>query len=71
MDLFQDLTKEQLEALNKDRLKSKEEGLRPRSFDPYIAKIREQYPLDVANGWSFAEKLFLEEICERFFYETS
>lgn len=70
-NLFSNLTNEELKRLNDDRLKAKEEGLRPRSFDPYIAKIRECYPLDVGNGWSFAEDLFFEEICKRFFEKTS
>lgn len=57
-NLFHDLTKEQLAELNNDRLNAREEGLRPRSFDPYISKIREMYPLDIGNGWSFVEDLF-------------
>lgn len=66
-NIFHNLTKEELELINKDRLKAKEEGLRPRSFDKYIEEIRKIYPLSFAEGWSFVEDLFFEEISKRYF----
>ena len=69
-DIFSNLTDKQLYELNKDRLKSKDEGLRPRSFDPYIAELCKVYPLDVGNAWSYAEDLFFEEVSKRFFEKT-
>lgn len=70
-NIFHNLTKEELELINKDRLKAKEEGLRPRSFDKYIEKIRKIYPLSFAEGWSLVEDLFFEEISKRYFQEKS
>lgn len=70
-NIFSQLTKEELKEINNDRLKAKERGLRPRSFDKYIEEIRKIYPLTVAEGWSFVEDLFFEEICKRFSKENT
>lgn len=66
-NIFNHLTKEELRQINEDRLKAKEEGLRPRSFDSYIEIIIKKYPLTFSEGWSFVEDLFFEEISKRFF----
>lgn len=68
-EIFSRLTKDELRCINEDRIKSKQEGVRPRSFDSYIRDIRNVYPLTVGEGWSFAENLFFEEIAKRFFEE--
>lgn len=70
-NIFSQLTKKELKEINNDRLKAKEAGLRPRSFDRYIEEARKIYPLTVAEGWSFVEDLFFEEICERFFEKST
>lgn len=66
-NIFSNLTVQELKDINIDRLTAKEAGLRPRSFDPYIEKIRKIYPLAIAEAWTFVEDLFFEEICKRFF----
>ena len=70
-NIFSSLTKNELKEINIDRLTAKEEGLRPRSLNKYIEEIRKVYPLTVAEGWSFVQELFFEEICKRFFEESS
>lgn len=70
-NIFSSLTKNELKEINIDRLTAKEEGLRPRSLDKYIEEIRKVYPLTVAEGWSFVQELFFEEVCKRFFEESS
>lgn len=66
-NIFSNLTVQELKDINIDRLTAKEAGLRPRSFDPYIEKIRKIYLLTVAEAWTFVEDLFFEEICKKFF----
>lgn len=68
-NLFSNLTNDELKAINKDRLEKKEEGVRPRSFDNFILMAMSKYPLTFAEGWSYAEKDFFEEVCKRFFEE--
>lgn len=64
---FSNLTNDELKAINEDRIKNKEEGLRPRSFDNFILMVMSNYPLIFAEGWNYVEKDFYEEVCSRFF----
>ena len=70
-NIFNGLDRNELKEINIDRLTAKEEGMRPRSLDKYIEEIRKVYPLTVAEGWSIVQELFFEEICKRFFEESS
>lgn len=66
---FKALTKDELQIINEDRLKAKNEGMRPRSFDKFIKEVQEFYPLTFGEGWKYTEELFFEEVLERFFKE--
>lgn len=64
---FEDKTDEELKYIYEEIIKAREEGLRPRILDSYIQEIRNNYPLNVAEGWKFTEQLFWEEVARRYF----
>lgn len=45
--IFEDLTFKELKKIYKDMLSSAKEGLRPRSLDPYIEQVKEQFGLSI------------------------
>lgn len=65
--IFSPLSDMELKKIYTDILQGREEGLRPKCLDPYIKKVREKYPLSFAEGWSYTEKLFWNEVGKRFF----
>lgn len=64
---FEDKTDEELKYIYEEIIKAREEGLRPRILDSYIQEIRNNYPLNVTEGWKFTEQLFWEEVARRYF----
>ena len=66
--IFEDLTYEELKKIYEDMLASTKEGLRPRSLDPYIERVKEQFSLStIADAWKYTEDLFYDEVSRRFF----
>lgn len=66
--IFEDLTFKELKKIYKDMLSSAKEGLRPRSLDPYIEQVKEQFGLStIADPCKYTEELFYEEVSRRFF----
>lgn len=69
--VFDNVGEQELKTLYDDFLQSKEEGLRPRSFDPYIQEIKETYAMPFGVAWQYAEKAFLEEVAKRYFSKSA
>lgn len=67
LKLFQDCTDQELKAIYEQITWGKEYGFRPQIVDSYIEKARETYPLSLADGWSYTEKAFWEEVGEKIF----
>lgn len=66
--IFEDLTYEELKKLYEDMLEAAKEGLRPRSLDPYIEQVKEQFGLStIVDAWKYTEGLFNDEVSRRFF----
>lgn len=66
--IFEDLTYEELKKIYEDMLASTKEGLRPRSLDPYIEQVKEQFGLStIVDAWKYTEGLFNDEVSRRFF----
>lgn len=66
--IFEDLTYEELKKLYEDMLEAANEGLRPRSLDPYIQRVKEQFHyVTIADAWKCTEELFYDEVSRRFF----
>ncbi len=64
---FGNETDNELKSIYEEMLKAREEGIRPRILDIYIQEVRNNYPLNVAEGWEFTEQLFFEEVARRYF----
>ena len=67
LKLFQDCTDQELKVIYEQITWGKKYGFRPQIVDSYIEKARETYPLSFADGWSYTEKAFWEEVGKRFF----
>lgn len=68
LNVFKNVTNEELLEIYKDILGSKELGIGPRSLDPYAREIREKCHFDVfSEATNFVIKLFYEEVASRFF----
>lgn len=66
--IFEGLTYEELKKIYEDMLASTKEGLRPRSLDPYIEQVKEQFHhATIADAWKYTEELFYDEVSRRFF----
>lgn len=66
--IFEDLSYEELKKIYEDMLASTKEGLRPRSLDPYIEQVKEQFGLStIVDAWKYTEGLFNDEVSRRFF----
>ena len=68
-NIFRSESYEKLYKLYNDIIGSKEDGLRPKSLDKYIAEIQVTYPLTTGEAWRYTENLFREEIGRRYFEE--
>lgn len=66
-NIFVNESYEVLKSLYNDMLKAREEGIRPRSFDKYIEKVMEAYPLSFGEAWRYTENMFWEEVGRRYF----
>lgn len=68
MQIFKNEPAARMKELYLDILNGREEGLRPRSLDPYIKEARERLPQSTfAEAWRYTEQLFWEEVACRFF----
>lgn len=66
--IFEDLSYEELKNIYEDMLAAAKEGLRPRSLNPYIQRVKEQFHhATIADAWKYTEELFYDEVSRRFF----
>lgn len=64
---FKDLDKEEMKRLYEDRQQAQKQGLRPRSFDPYIKETQNEFMMSFGDAWRYTDTVFLEEIAKRYF----
>lgn len=68
IQIFKNEPDARMKELYLDIRNGREEGLRPRSLDPYIKDVREHLPhLTFGEAWKYTEQLFWEEVAHRFF----
>ena len=69
-DIFKDVPNDELKTIYDDILKSEEDGLRPKSLDPYAEKLREICKFEMfSQATNFAKELFYKEVAKRYFSE--
>lgn len=67
-DIFRDIPDCELYSIYKDILKSEEDGLRPKSLDPYAKKIQEICRFKMfSQATNFTKELFYKEVARRYF----
>lgn len=67
LNLFDNLSEEQLAQLYAERAKAQEEGVRPRVFDPFIQEVENALMMRRVEAWQYTDTAFLEEIAKRYF----
>ena len=68
VEVFRDVTFEELKHIYEEILKGREDGLRPRCLDKYIEKVMEIYgTLSFGQAWRYTEGLFWDEVAKRYF----
>lgn len=68
--LFKDLPYAELKKIYEGIRVAEKEGLRPTCLNPYIKMAAEQLQFDSSyEAWGFTQRLFYEEITNRFFSE--
>ena len=66
-NVFQSETDEKMKELYTERLRGREEGLRPKVFDPFIVQVQNMYQYSFGEAWSQTDTMFLEEVARRYF----
>lgn len=67
-DIFKDVSDGELKIMYDDILKSEEDGLRPKSLDPYAEKLRNICKFEMfSQATNFVKELFYKEIAKRYF----
>lgn len=67
-DIFKDVPDDELKIMYDDILKSKEDGVRPRSLDKYARQVQEICKYDMfSKATDFSKELFYEEVAKRYF----
>lgn len=64
---FKGLSKEEMKRLYEDRKQAQEQGLRPRSFDPFIKEVQNNFMMSFGDAWRYTDTVFLEEIAQKYF----
>ena len=68
LKLFASVSDAEMHKIYEDVVESKNEGLRPRSLDPYIKTLREHCEYEtVSQAAAEVEKLFYKELADRYF----
>lgn len=65
--LFQNLSFEELQNLYCDIQKADEEGVRPRSLDPFIEQVHKELLMDTPAAWKHVEEELYKEVARRYF----
>lgn len=67
LKIFEDVSDMQMKYLYEQILQGREYGLRPRCLDEYIREVQKAYKMSFGEAWSYAEKLFWDEVGKRYF----
>lgn len=70
-NIFYNTTDAQLRHIYEQILKGRNDGLRPRCLDEYIHQLQKEYPLSFGEAWSYAERMFWDEVGKRYFKRDS
>lgn len=68
LNVFESVSQQELKSLYENLIKSKELGIRPTLFDPYVKRLKDLCNFNAfSDATDFVISLFYQEVARRYF----